>query len=366
MRFAIAGLLLIALGIGLAEYARRNPDERVKTDDAKASDAATPDAPVPAVSIEALTAVETATFIAGPGLESFADVGAVLKKERTQSVLQLPVGVAVRELRSGPTLAAFVLERAKTPVVMTLGADGAITPWAARVEPISALSVDGERVLWVENGVVVESRGPGTEKVLFKFSKAQVTSLVAAGDGVVAALVPHDADPFSTEGNGAIVRWANGAVTVLAKQVARPRDVLVVENDAFFIGGYPSGLNRAALDGSFSARIAERADGPLAFDGTGIVYRYPETSSPQVRRVARAGGNEATLATTDTDWLAASKGRVVFSTTGIGPRVFEVSGGAAPVEAIAYSGATKGLALISARMVLLYADAEGRAVVVMK
>jgi hypothetical protein len=360
MRLALAGLMIVGLGIGLAEWARRNP----ATASEAAADAGSVSEGPSAEAVSTLTTPMPA-LPPGPEVASFEALVQPAEVAKGVTTQKLAMGVKVRELRGAGERVAFIAEKEKTHLVM-VASKGSLQAWAARTEPIATLTLNDERVVWAEGGRIVSAQAPGLAETVAFFAQGQVMSLALDGRAVVAALVPAGADPFGTDPTGTVVRVEGTTVTVLAKGLVRPRDVIVYGKDAFFVAGYPAGLTRAALDGAFTSRIAERADGPLAFDGTGIVHRFPDAQAPEVRRVPRAGGSAITLSRADADWVAAGDGRIAYTTAGLSPRTFTLKLGEAPVELLAFDGATRGLAMQSERIWVLATDAEGRASVVSK
>jgi hypothetical protein len=197
-------------------------------------------------------------------------------------------------------------------------------------------------------------------KTQVAFARALVTSVASHGNVIVATLVPRDGDPFSSDPNGAVVSIDDGEVKLIATEQIRPREALYDGKDeAFFVAGYPSGLTRAALDGSFTARIAERADGPVFLEPDGITYRFPQASAPELKRGSRAGGAVKTLARVDAEWLAVRDGVARYTTTGMLPRLYEARVDQEPVELAAIKGVVKGLAWAGDATWLLAADDEG-------
>ena len=198
-------------------------------------------------------------------------------------------------------------------------------------------------------------------KTLVSFVRALVTSVAAHGSKVVVSLVPKDGDPFSADPNGAVAVVEDGEVKLIALEQIRPREVMFDgRDDAFFVAGYPSGLTRAALDGSFTARIAERADGPITLEPDGITWRSPQASSPELKRGARSGGAVKTVARVDVEWLAVQNGVARYTSAGIAPRLYEArAGDENTVELAPIKGLAKGLAWVGEKTWLLTADEEG-------
>lgn len=361
MRYVIAGLVLIAAGIAFTEYARRNPGST----EASGTQKKGPRVPTTPPTMKALIEAQPGEPVAAESTEAAQAEVAALVPETAASEQGFEVllrgAFSARELRGGAGgSAVFVYEKGGRQALVRVGPGQAPKVLAVRKDVITAVAADGPTLLWAEGSrafsMALEG-GPITQVV--RLDKALITSLAAKGGLVLAALIPRDLDPFSTDPSGAVVRLEGGAATLVAGEQIRPHDVLTDGKDVFFVAGYPSGLVRAALDGSFSSRIAERADGPLALDGEGIVYRYPLTSAPEVRRSALAGGSTRSLAHFDADWLTAAAGVTRFTTVGIGARLYEVSGGGEPAELLTLAGAAKGLTTGGSTLFLATADDRG-------
>lgn len=364
MRFLVAGLVLIALGVGLTEYTRRHPSETKKAEatGAKKVKAAPTAPPTMTALIETVapapdTAAPTDTF----DVESLR----AAKGEVAPGFSSLLRGaVKGRELRAIGDGVVVLLERTGASALVRVSRAGEPTVLSVRTEPVSSVTFDpkGDRLVWGEGGSVKSVAVSGGEvKTLLTFARALVTSVAAHGGTVVAALVPRDGDPFAADPNGAVVSLVDGEVKLIATEQIRPREVLFDGKDeAFFVAGYPSGLTRVALDGSFTARIAERADGPVALEPGAITYRFPQASSPELKRGGRSGGAVKTVARVDAEWLAVQDGAVRYTTTGIAPRLFEAKPDAETgVELAALKGAVKGLAWVGETTWLLTVDDEG-------
>lgn len=363
MRFLVAGLVLIAVGIGVSEWTRRHPSEK-KTEKGATK---VKNAPLAPPTMKGLVAtVASAPDEAGP-LEPLASELTALATTTGDAVTGFtPVmrgQVKVRELRAFGHTAYMVVEKSGSTAIVRWPATGAPAVLTVRTKPVSTLWFDAstERLVWGESGMVKSISANGGEvKTLISFERALVTSVAAHGDRAVASLVPRDGDPFSAEPNGAVVAIEDGEAKLIALEQIRPREVLFDGKDeAFFVAGYPSGLTRAALDGSFTARIADRADGPVALEADGITYRFPQSSGPELRRGARAGGAVKTLAHVDVEWLAMRDGVARYTTTGIAPRLYEAKADTETAELAAIKGAVKGLAWAGEKTWLLTMDDAG-------
>lgn len=362
MRFLVAGLVLIAVGIGLTEWNRRHPSEKKEGKDAAKK---VKNAPVAPPTMQGLMATVTPEPDSAGSSETFTtDLTAMLTTSGEAVPGFAPVlrgVVKARELRATSEGVVLLLEKNGSTALVRWPAGGTPTVLTVRTKSVSTVWVDGNRIVWGEAGMVKRIGLEGGEvKTLIAFERALVTSVAASGDRVVASLVPRDGDPFSAEPNGAVVSIDGSEPKLIAVEQVRPREVLYDGKDeAFFVAGYPSGLTRAALDGSFTARIADRADGPVALEPDGIVYRFPQSSSPELRRGARAGGAVKTLAHVDVEWLAVHDGVVRYTTTGIAPRLYETKVDAEETELAAIKGAVKGVAWAGDKTWLLTVDDAG-------
>jgi hypothetical protein len=364
MRFLVAGLVLIAVGIGLTEYSRRHAEAPTPSSVKKKKPAAITPASTKAL-IETVTAQADVPGDANAFAKALSGFASDLKADGFATVLS--GSFAVRDLKGSGQYAAAIITAGELGGLVRITPGGSVTPAVARKSPITALAIDGSNLWWAEGNRVFSVGTDGVVQVRTQFAIAQVTSLAALEGTVIVTLVPTDADPFSTEASGAVVKLeAGGTATLVASEQVRPHDVLLHGSDVFFIAGYPSALVRAALDGSFSAQIADRADGPLAFDGEGLVHRVPKAGAPEVRRVAPAGGAQVILAHGDIDWLAASNGVTRYTTVGIGARLYEVVSGQDPKEIVAFKGVARGLALVGEQVVLSATGDDGTTVLRVK
>lgn len=361
MRLLVVGLVLIIGGIAVTEYARRHPSEQKQAEVKGAKKVKS--APTAPPTMKAL--IETVSPTPEVAAGSF-DVQALVTTSADaapgfKALLRGPV--KARELRTNGADAVLVLEQSGKTALVRVSVEGTPTVLTVRAEPVAAIAIDtkANMLVWAEAGQVKRvSLTGGDVKTVIAFTRALVTSVAAHDGKVVASLVPRDGDPFGSDPNGAVVSIDGDDVTLLAVEQIRPREVLFDGRDeTFFVAGYPSGLTRAALDGSFTARIAERADGPVALENDGITYRLPG-SSPELKHGARAGGAVKSLARVDAEWLAVHQGVARYTTTGIAPRLYEAKGDdSEPTELVALKGAVKGLAWNGARTWLLTADDEG-------
>ncbi len=364
MRFLVVGLVLIAVGIGVTEWNRRHPSEKKEGKDAAKK---VKNAPVAPPTMQGLIATVTPEPDSAGSSDTFTtDLTTMLTTSGEAVPGFAPVlrgVVKARELRATSEGVVLLLEKGGSAAVVRWPSGGTPTVLSVRTKPVSTLWVDGagKRIVWGEAGMVKSIGLEGGEvKTLVAFERALVTSVAASGDRVVASLVPRDGDPFSAEPNGAVVSIEKSEPKLIAVEQVRPREVLYDGKDeAFFVAGYPSGLTRAALDGSFTARIADRADGPVALEADGLVYRFPQSSSPELRRGARAGGAVKTLARVDVEWLAVRNGVVRYTTTGIAPRLYETKVDSEETELAAMKGAVKGLAWAGDKTWLLTVDDAG-------
>jgi hypothetical protein len=363
MRFLVAGLVLILAGIGVTEYSRRHPSESKKNAGKGAKKV--PNAPVTPPTMQALAETVGPAADSAGDAQAFASVLQELSAAKGEavtgftSVLRGPI--KARELRVAGDDAVVVLEKNGSTALVKVPASGTPAVLSVRTANVAAVVVEGSRVVWAEAGTVKSVPLAGGEvKTHVAFVRALVTSVAASGSKLVVSLVPKDGDPFSSEPNGAVALVDGDDVTLIATEQIRPREVLFDGKDeAFFVAGYPSGLTRASLDGSFTARIAERADGPVALETDGITYRFPQASAPELKRGARAGGAVKSIARVDAEWLAVHQGVARYTTTGISPRLYEGKPDAEPTELASIKGVVKGLAWSGTKTWLLTADDDG-------
>jgi hypothetical protein len=364
MRFFVSGLVLIVIGIGLTEYNRRHPSEFTpKGEPAKK----VPTAPVAPPTMTALIARDPVTADAAGPLEAFtAELQAMAVTGAAAVEGFTPVlkgAIKARDLKAAGDGAVLLLEKNGQTALVHLSAQGVAKALTVRTAPVAALwfDVKDQRLVWGEDASVKSISVEGGEvKTVATFTRALVTSVAASGGAVLVALVPKDGDPFSADPNGAVALLDGADTRLLALDQIRPRELAFDGGDeCFFVSGYPSGLTRAALDGSFTSRIVERADGPVALEADGVTYRFPQTSGPELRRAARGGGATKTLARVDVEWLAVRGGVARYTTTGFAPRLYEVKAGDEPKELLAIKGAAKGLAWATEKLFVAAVDDDG-------
>lgn len=348
MRFLAAGAALIVLAIALTEYTRRHP-HAAEDKGASGTDTSGPKKPSLPPKLKALFET-TAPGADTPGsADAFSGLLTASDAKPVNGFATIAGGAfASRELRGGFGWAVFVIDHDKRSAIVRAEPDKPAKVLAARTGRVSSLWVDGSTVFFAEGGGVfsLSARGDEPVRVRARFANATVTSLASVGDSVLVSLMPKDADPLETDAVGAVAKVdSDGSVSLIASDQVRPRDLVTDGKEAFWISGYPSGLWRGAVDGSFASRIAERADGPVGIDGDALVFRNPEQPAPEVRRMSRAGGNAATIVSAEAEWLVVSSGLVRYTTPGLGQKLYEVTAGAQPTELLALPGAAKGVAI---------------------
>jgi hypothetical protein len=345
--FLLAGLLLLALTVGLAEYDRRHP--LPKEDEAKVAVAAKPELPAllktTPVGVDApASATLTQSFQALLSTEGAA-VGAF------KPVVSGPfVG---RDLRGGFGAVLFLVDaKGSSALVRAVAGEGAKVI-CARSTRVNTLQVDGSTAFFAEGGKVlsVSARGDEAPVVRVDFVGGVVTSLAAVGDTVFVAVMPKD-QPLSDNAVGALARVdGDGSVTLIAADQARPRDLVADGKGVFWVAGSPGSLWRAPFDGSFTSKVSD-GQGPLALDGDFLVV----VAAGELRRQPRAGGAPVVLAKTEVDSLAASSGLVRYTAH---DSLFEVSAGSEPLEVVKFSGPPRGVALGGTSLYALVAGGEG-------
>jgi hypothetical protein len=364
MRFLIAGVACLALGISLTEYLRRHPS---KADDTATTETTPTGKKRPKLPRAVAELLETEAAGTDAPAAS-AELGALLSvPERAPVAGFKPIAAGAfqaRELRGGFGAALFVIDANGQSGLVRATPGEAPRLLFSRPEPIGALSVDGSTVFFSAGGLIGSTHARGAEPVTVRarFKRAVVTSLASAGDTVVATLMPKGLDPLSTDAVGAVVSIDSaGEVTLIAQDQVRPRAAHTDGKDAYWVSGVPSGLWRGALDGAYSSQLSDTAEEPVSLDGDGVYFRAAPGTGPELRRVGRAGGKLATLATADVNQLVASSGLVRFTTAGANPKLFEVTAGAEPTELMGLAGRAQGLALGGTTLFLLTATDDGRA-----
>jgi hypothetical protein len=359
-RFLLAGLVVLLLGTALTEQQRRSPPEAPKhADPATAASATPPGVP----STKAL--LETADRGADDGLDpATLSLQPLLSKQQAEGftfVLDGKFGGSA--LVAGGEGAVFVMEKDAHFALVKAAVGAAPVVLALRQSAINSVSVDGETVYFAEGPRVLSvplAGGPVTVRA--RFARGVVNSLAAKHDVVVATLLPKDVDPFSTDPSGAVVKVeADGTVAVVAGEQVRPRDLTTDGVSAWWLAGYPAGLSRGTLDGQAQAQLAPRADGPLVLDGDDVVFRFPERSSPELRRVKRTGGGLATIVHGDFDQVAVEGGLARVTSVGIGARLSQVpTAGGELKDVLPFKGTARGLAVSGGHTWFLVSDDAGR------
>ncbi len=326
MRFPVllaAGVVLIAGGAALSEYARRHPAEPKPKE--KPAPAGKP-AAAPPLSLDELTSHHNLVYeapeadavtAAGKHLEELAAAAKPLPN--VSAAAALGGSLSARGLiPAGDGVALWVEEAAGASLsksrrysLVWLGAGAKVL--ASGRSNVGPLASDGKRLVWAEEGQLLSV---GLDAPLVKgvteFGKARVVALAVAGDDVVAMLAPAGFDPFSTDPAYALVRFgADRNVKVLAKDLVRPQELQVVGGRAFFIAGYPSSLQSVPLDGGEVRTASERAESPLSVMGTKLVFRRGG-DAPGLYGVSAEGGEAEKLASGEIERLGAEGERFVF------------------------------------------------------
>ncbi|PZR07171.1 MAG: hypothetical protein DI536_28340 [Archangium gephyra] len=361
MRTLVAGLVCLVIGIGITEYARRNPS---KTEAGAETDTKDNTPSKPKWPKEVATLLETeAPGTDAPGTD--AELAALLTVPSIDGAnFPAVAGGAfeARQLSGGFGAALFVIDAKGKSGLVRAAAGDAPKLLFSRNAPINAISVDGSTVFFAEGGLIGSTLARGGEGVTVRarFKNAVVTSLASSGDTVVATVMPRSADPASTDAVGAVISIdSDGKVSLIAQEQVKPRAAQTDGKGAYWIAGYPAGLWRGALDGAFSSQLADTADEPIALDGDAVYFRAPLGSGVELKRVGRAGGNMSTVATADVNQLVVQSGLVRFTTAGATPKLYEVTSGAEPTEVLTLSGAAKGLALGGTTLFVLTTGADG-------
>jgi hypothetical protein len=358
MRFLVAGLVLILIGLTLTEYTRRNgapSSETSSGDDAKPGGKKKPALPPKVAKLLELSAPDLSE--GGAPAEATASLLASLKTEGPAvggfSPLLSGDFHPRQLLASGFGYAVLAVDVGQGSALVRVESGTPAKALVTRARRITALTMDGSSLFFAEGSHVFATSARGeTPLPRLGFKNAVVTSLAASGDDLVVTLMPADA--ADADGPvGAVVRIdAAGEVTLLAADQVRPRAVVTDGKEAFWLA---DGAWRAGLDGSFSSRLAEDAKEPLALDGDALVLG----AKGELRRMSRAGGKQVTLAAADVAALVTSSGLVRYATAETPARLFEVTAGAEPTLVTPFNGPVSALALGGTTLFVLSTDAAG-------
>lgn len=357
MRMLAAGLALLLLAVGLAEYARRHPTA--------AADAALAGAAVTARPPDPLLATEAAPADQGAGdAAAWAGLLEVPAGPTPRGFTAVAQGrFAARQLRGGFGAVLFLADIPQASALVRAAGGEAARVVAARVGHVTALHLDGSTAFFAEGGTVLSTGARGGEPVTVRvrFARAVVTSLWAVGDTVYVTLRPAAQPEGSEEATGAVARVeSDGQVSLVAGAQVSPRAVTADGTEVYWVAGASPAVWRAPRDGSFAAKVAGEAAGPLALDGDGLLFRGTDEA---LWRVPRAGGAPVAVAPPGVrDFLAVS-GLVRFTTSA---GVFEVTAGSAPRELLATPAAPLGLTVAGTSLYVLTAPQPGSAAVLLK
>jgi hypothetical protein len=350
MRFLIVGLVLVSLAIGLSEYARRHPASPAEAEASAAAAAARSRSPL--LETEAPTAESPAA------IEPFAKLleapGEVPAQAGFEPVLRGPL--SARALRGGFGAVLFVVDDKGSSAIVRAVAGEEAKVVTARTHRISAMEVDGSTVFFAEGGTVwsLSARGDEAPQVRVRFKRAVVTSLAPVGDTVFVTLMPSEGDVLSEKPVGAVVKvGSDGEVQLVAGEQARPSSVVADGKDVFWVSGAPGALWRAPVDGSFSSRVADEVEGPLALDADGVVLR---ATGGELRRMSRAPGAPVVLSREPPEAFIVSSGLVRFITR---RALFEVVAGGEPKELLVPGGTPRGVAVAGTSLYVLVASENG-------
>ena len=198
MRFLVVGLVLIGIGIGLTEYARRHPGPSATAATAPGAKKKGQTAAATAPTMKALMETVKAEADAPGDRAAFeAALQKLASAEKSNAFSTLLAGqFTVRELVSGEAFAVAVAGAGTHLGLIRFSAREPVTVVAARTAPVTAVAIDGSTVVWAE-GSRVYSAAQGREvAVLVQLANASVASLAASDGAIYAALVPKEGDPF--------------------------------------------------------------------------------------------------------------------------------------------------------------------------
>jgi hypothetical protein len=335
MRLLIVGAALLVLSISLTEYVTRTrvpkeasvdtsakqkgqPPKAPKIDDATAALLATSaDTEVPRQN----PAIDVAPGLAGTdGPNGFKAV--------------LTTTAALRNLSGGFGWAVFLADIGSQTALVRV-ADGekphTIALWP---EHISSLVVDGSSLFFSTTDTIYSRPARGNEavSVRVRFSSATIAAFAVAGDSVVVALKAKNG------GGTCVVARVDGAgVTTVLESAADAVDVLLADGkEAFWLSH--GDLFHAALDGAFSARLAEHLIGPLLLDGKNLVANTREG----LMRFEREGGAGERLSAAQSLVVSSSSGLLRYAQD---KTLFELDATNAPIVKAAFAAPISGIAL---------------------
>ncbi len=364
MRFPVllaAGVVLIASGVALSEYARRHPDESKQKDKEKEkkAEAGKPAEAAPLPSLDELTSHHNLVYEA-PGADTFTASGKHL--EELAAAAKPPPNVDAKAalggslqargmVRAGDGVALWVEEPAgasasksrRYSLVWLGSTTKVLATGRAEVGPIAS---DGHRLVWGEEGRILSvSLDEPTVKGVVEFGKARVMALALAHDDVLAILSPSALDPFSTDPASVLVRFgADRNARVLAQGLVRPQELCADDARAYYLAGYPKSLQAVPLEGGEPFTLSPTAEPPLARMGDQLVFRRGG-DAPGLYAVSPGGAKDEKLASGEIEKLALDGGRFAY---GVGNAVHLHQGAkdeplfdlpAAPVE-LAMAGGT--------------------------
>lgn len=349
MRFEVflaAGVVLIGLGIGLAEHERRNGKPAGEAPKAVEPES-TPRSRLSALDDAALKNVEAPSTSEASGSvkegqeKKVTDWAAARntapKAEGATAVAKGSFNVRQLVAQGDSVLALAELPNRKQVLVELDGTELRVL----QVDRSAVIAVAGAQGqwFWAERGSVFSvpvGGGPLTGVVSFK--QARITALSASDDGVVVSLMPQGADVLAEDAWGALAKVSTDGsrtVTVLATKLVRPAESASGGGKTYYLAGYPTGL----FEASVPEPLAARADAPLSVDGERVVYRVPEGDSGRV--MSRSNGEEKQLLAA-AEALSAREGQLL---AGKGTEVSWVGKDGAVGRRLAVPGQVQALAL---------------------
>jgi hypothetical protein len=368
MRFLIAGLVLLAIGISITEYTRRNPPKKDGDSTPTAETPADPGPKKPKWPAAVATLLELDEKGSEPSSAS-PELAALLSvpTDAPLSGFAPAAGGAfsARHLSGGFGAALFVIDAQGKSGVVRAAAGEAPKLLFSRDTPVTALDVDGSTLFFASGGLVAETLARGGEglTVRARFKNATVTSLAAAGDVLLLTVMPKSADPMSGDAVGAVVALTgSGELSLVASEVVRPRGAQTDGKDAWWIAGEKGALWRGALDGAFSTQLADTAEEPLVLDGDTLYFKAPLGTGVELNRVGRAGGNQQALITAEVAHLTATSGLIRFTTTGAGGGLLELTSGSEATKVLELPASSRGVTVGGTTLFLLTQGDDGRSV----
>jgi hypothetical protein len=335
MRLIIVGAALLVLSISLTEYVTRTrAPKEPSVARAATQKGQTPKAPKIDDATAALLATSADTEVPrqNPAIDVAPGLAGTDGPNGFKAVLTTTA--ELRNLTGGFGWAVFLADIGSQTALVRV-ADGekphTIALWP---EHISSLVVDGSSLFFSTTDTIYSRPARGNEavSVRVRFSSANILAFTVAGEGVVVALKAKNG-----EGQCIIARVDGAGVTTVLESAADTVDVLLSDGkEAFWLSH--GDLFHAALDGEFSARLAEHLIGPLLLDGNHLVANTRDG----LMRFEREGGGGKKLSAAQSLVFSSSSGVLRYAQDKV---LFEPDANNTPIVKAEFAAPISGIAL---------------------